>query len=250
MGAAQEALHAADAMIDIITDQVNRRVAENAPTIEKMLAESVARGLKDLPRGTEGIKSAGMNAPTALIAAFNERAEALAQQMRENITSIFGDAITEGFAAAFSGKGIGGAFKALGRTILSGLGQIFMSMGQKMVAASALMQAFQAAIASFFPGAGLIAGIALMALGGAMMGAGGRAGGVGGGTAGTGYGGGSNNAQEEITRVRLMPSWAGDGANVGQRPNVTVNATIVGTQDPRAQRDFMELIHNAERRGL
>jgi hypothetical protein len=251
MGAGTSALHAADEQIKVIMALVNTNVEKNSPTIEKLLQESVAKGLSMVPGAGQGIFTPSPTQGSGMLSAFGVYADALAQRMRENITSIFGDAITEGFAAAFSGRGLGGVFKALARTILQGLGQIFMSMGQKMVAASALMSSFQKAITSFFPGGGLVAGLALMALGGAMMGASGGLGGGGAGSGGGGDGGSSgySNAQEDITRIRLMPSWAG-GEGVSGRNNVTVNATIIGANDPSAQRAITELIRNAERRGL
>jgi hypothetical protein len=178
-----------------------------------------------------------------------EEFDRMAEEMRANLTSVFGDAIIEGFTAAFSGRGIGGIFKALGRSILSGLGSIFMQMGQKMVAASALMQAFQNAIMSFFPGAGLVAGLALMALGGAMMGAGNAIGGGGGG-AGAGAGGnGYYSQREDITRVRLMPGFGSEGSTVTRLNPVILQATIIGTNDPRAQRELQEMIDRGQRRG-
>lgn len=74
---------------------------------------------------------------------------------------------------------------------------------------------------------------------------GGAAGSGGGGYGGTGY----NNTSEEITRVRLMPGWA-QGASITERSSNQYSFTVIGANDPKAQRDIADLVRNAERRGL
>lgn len=250
-GAATEALHAADAMIDVIAQIVNKRIeTEIAPNIEKILQDSVQKGLTELPEGGAGIASAGLNVPTGLLAAFNERADMIAQSMRESIFNIFGDAIYEGFLEAFHGDGIGGIFKSLGKTILSAMGGLFRQLGGVWLAYGATMFKWSAALWNPATSgiAALAIGAALLALGGAL----GAVGNSGGGGFGGGAGGGSgyNSTQADTTRIRLMPGWAGDGASVNQRPSVNVFATIIGKNDPQAQRDITDLMRNAARRGL
>ena len=211
-----------------------------------------------------GVKAGATNLMDSVTELMKQRVQKMLQDMsemanmiRNAIAQTLGNALYNGFVAAFShvgDKGLLGVFKALARTMLSGLGSIFMQMGEKMVMASSIMLAFQAAISSFLPGGGFIAGLALMALGGGMMAAGSvRWRGDPSGAAGSGgysAGSGDNTTQDQVTRIRLMPGWAGQGSDVTTRQAVNVYATIIGANDPQAQRDITSLIRNAGRRGL
>jgi hypothetical protein len=94
----------------------------------------------------------------------------MADQIRSSISHTLGSAIYDGFAAAFSGKGLGGIFKAFGKTILGGLGQIISDQGMIYLEYSGIMQAFTPLLGNPFTAgfAGAAIGAALIALGAAL----------------------------------------------------------------------------------
>ncbi|MDP9176698.1 MAG: hypothetical protein M3O61_03360 [Gemmatimonadota bacterium] len=170
-----------------------------------------------------------------------------ADKLEQDIDQTVGDAIYNGFARAFSGEGIAGLFKGLASTVLSGLGSIFVDMGRKMIAGSAIMLAFKTALLGFLPPAGFVAGAAMIALG-AGMGAAGNAVGGGGRSVTSGYASSSSSRSigEEITRFKFIDRFGSRVVN--PRSSTTHNWTVIGVNDPVAQRHIMELIANAERR--
>lgn len=106
----------------------------------------------------------------------------------------------------------------------------------------------------------LLGGLALVAIGGAMLAYGkalggsarsamGMYGGEGGGIGGLGLGGGPTAPFTPVSRSGVSPM-AGIGAPASTQQSVTVNATIIGPNDPQAQRQIAQLMDNATRRGL
>jgi hypothetical protein len=198
---------------------------------------------------------------TNLIDSANEMMKARAQEMvnamsavantiQYGIAQTLGNAIYQGFAAAFSGKGISGLLKGFAKSILAGIGQTFTQLGQVYLQYGVLMQG----LASFLPNpftagwAGVAIGAALIAMGAALGAVGthsATAGSGGGYSAGLGY----NNTQDQITRIRLMPGWA-QGSDISPRSGNNYQFTVIGANDPQAQRAISELVRNAERRGL
>jgi hypothetical protein len=108
-----------------------------------------------------------------------------------------------------------------------------------------------ASMASMNPATGIAASLALIALGGALKGAarsafgGGGAGGVGGG--GGGYSAPALASTMTMPAAFYGPTSAGS-ANTIERIN-PIAVTIIGPNDPTAQRQMQELIRNADRRG-
>lgn len=238
-----------------LLDEINARVNEKHVllTPEEQMQASVQAELKARVKGATPLTIRGTFADdtNGITDGLKANLQKQADQMRQVIASTFGSAIVDGFRAAFSGKGIGGAFKALGKSILQGLGSIFIQMGEKMVAASALMQAFQKALASFIPGGGLVAGLALIALGAGMSAMGGSSVGGGGGAAGGGYGAYGASRTDDITKIRLMPGYGADqGGKVTAMSPTVNNFTVIGQNDPVAQRQIVEMVTRGQRRGI
>lgn len=159
-----------------------------------------------------------------------------------------GNAIYNGFAAAFSGKGISGLLKSFAKTILAGIGQTFTQLGMVYLQYGVLMQG----LASFLPDpftagwAGIAIGAALVAMGAALGAVGqGKSAGSTGGYSAPSY---SSNS-DQVTRIRLMPGWATESGVTERSPN-NFNFTVIGQNDPQAQREIAGLVRNAERRGL
>jgi hypothetical protein len=93
----------------------------------------------------------------------------------------------------------------------------------------------------------------MVALGAALKGAakaafgGGSQGGGGMGMSTLSVGGGAMQAGGAL---RFVPTTAGQASQMQPRGAVTVNATIIGPNDPTAQRQIAALVDNAARRGL
>jgi hypothetical protein len=179
-----------------------------------------------------------------------EEAQKTADAMRtvqdtitHGMAQTLGDSIYNAFEAAFDGKGVGGVLKAFGKTVLAGVGQIFTQLGMVYLEYGGIMQALSTLLPNPFTAgpAGLAIGAALIAMGGAL-----------GAVANNGSGRGhahsaihSSAAGEQQFRLKFIDR---DGRAVDAQRPVQVNATIIGPNDPRAQRDITQLIENAARR--
>ena len=172
---------------------------------------------------------------------------ALGEQLRDTLAS--------GVASAFEtlatrGATIGDAFGALGATILRGLGDMLVTFGTSLLPVAALFHGLVNALRSLNPVAMTAAAVGLIAIGGMMRGAAGRAfGGIGGGSAPIVAGGGLGGMAGPTTLPGLSfgPTMASSAASVPAAAPVSV--TIIGPNDPQAQRQMQELIRNAQRRG-
>ena len=175
--------------------------------------------------------------------------ERLAQQIQQQIGQTIGNALANGFQAAFAAGGnIGTGIKALMQSVLSGLGSIFMEIGEKALAGMAFIQKISAAIASMNPWVGIPAALGLIALGAVMKGSGGSGG------AGSSYGGSYSSSGNTIVDRGLINPLAPTGpvtspSNIAARPTTVLQATIIGVNDPTAQRQLQEMINKANRRG-
>jgi len=186
---------------------------------------------------------------------FAKPGEAFLKQQAERAkagATVLGDAITEGFAAAFSGKGIGGAFKGFGDSILGAIGGIFEKQGEAMIAASGIFDALLPALSNpFTSGPALFAaGAALVALGATLSAI---SHGAGSGGAGGGTGGGYTQPTSTQGYAVVAPYQPAPGATAttkGMTPSgpVVVNATIIGPDDPQAQRQITKLMQRAQLR--
>jgi hypothetical protein len=114
--------------------------------------------------------------------------EALAAHTQQRLGSSLADALATGITAGFAGGGVKGAFAAAGRTLLAGLGGIFIDLGKTYLEYSGIMQALTPLLGNPFTAgfAGAAIGTALIALGAALEGIGQRGAGGGGGYAGSG----------------------------------------------------------------
>lgn len=163
-----------------------------------------------------------------------------------------------GLAAALSGKN---PLEALGSTLLSGFGAIMQQLGSALIEYGIIMTGLLPFLKNIFTSgpAAIAAGIALTALGAAFATAftsGGRGGRSSGGSGFAFAGGGGIPAgsagftrDERANGIqRTLPSSAGPAPDA--RPVNVFAPTIIGPNDPRAQRALREIWDNANARGI
>ena len=128
---------------------------------------------------------------------------------------------------------------------------MLQQFGTSALLANKLMLKLMVSMGKMNPVAGIAASLGLIALGGALKGAARSAfsggGGGGGSYSAPAMGGGAGGGNMTMPTAFFGPTAAGS-ANTIERIN-PVNVTIIGPNDPTAQRQMQELIRNADRRG-
>jgi hypothetical protein len=174
----------------------------------------------------------------------------LAAALEAHIEQTIGDAVFNGFAAAFSGEGFTGALEAFGKTILAGLGALFVELGQQLIAYGIVMSKLMPFLLNIFTSgpAAIAAGVALVALGSAFTSIASGRGGVGRGTATAGaFREPRLPAPEDFTTRQI--TW-GPGTK-GLRPMPSIGPfQIFGPADPVAQRAIISAVEQGIARGL
>jgi tape measure domain-containing protein len=182
--------------------------------------------------------------------AIDEGGQSIAEKMREALGNAFSNignnVIQQGM------RKIGQWFDD--KAILAGLGKMIANMGLHTTVLGKFLVSIYKTIAKN----PLLSGFALLAIGGAMVAYGNKLGGAASGKAGgfDGYGnglgiGGAPATQPYVFQNRPYQNpMQGMGSTPDARGNVTVNATIIGPNDPQAQRQIADLVNNASRRGL
>jgi hypothetical protein len=166
--------------------------------------------------------------------------------------------IQNGVRAAFEGRGVTGVIRAFGATMLSAVGGIFVELGETYLMYGGIMQGLAALLPNPFTAgpAGLAIGAALIALGTALNGvASGRGRGGGGGGSFSAPGVGGDVFRGIVLNPRAAPV-GGQFAPTGRsgmpataRPVVN-NFTVIGQNDPTAQRQIANMVATATRRGI
>jgi hypothetical protein len=179
-----------------------------------------------------------------------ETTQRLQQSFAGGVVMTFADALAAGFEAAMASKSISEGFKAFGSVLLQGLGGMLQQFGTAALLANKLMIKLMGSMASMNPVAGIAASVALIALGGALKGAARSA--FGGGAppppmTAPAMGGGASGGNMTMPTAYYGPTSAGS-ANTIERIN-PISVTIIGPNDPTAQRQMQELLRNAQRRG-
>lgn len=185
-------------------------------------------------------------------AAFIAEMSALGAQMDKEITNVLSNALASGIENAIATGSIGEGFKSVAAALLGGLGDIVQRLGVAMLPVAALMQKLMESMASLNPYAMAAAAVGLIALGASMKGIARRAvGGVSSGTAAMGgtIGGLGISGGGTITTRQFGTTMAG-AASQSVAPVQPMNVTIIGPNDPNAQRQIATLMDNAARRGL
>lgn len=197
------------------------------------------------------IRASAQEIGSLMNAEFQNNVINTALQLGEQLRQTLGAGIASAFETLVTrGATIGDAFGALGATLLRGLGDMLVQFGTSLLPVATLFHGVVNSLRSLNPVAMTAAAIGLIAIGGMMRGAAGRAfGGVGGGSAPVIAGAGLGGAGGPMTLPGLTfgPTAAATGATMAPRSNIAV--TVIGPNDPSAQRQIQELIRNADRRG-
>lgn len=224
-----------DVRIPGVTTIDQSLVSASADTMAKQLLATVQAGLRRIPPITDDMAE--------LL-----KLERVASSIGEQFGNAVINGIAAGMAAGFASGNWGEAFQTMTGAILVGLGQMAISIGTQSLAFLGFMQTIKDAIMSFMPGLGLPAALGMIALGTLMVGLGssmGR-GRIGGGSGSTVYTQGPTVYTGTVSP--LTPSVAPTSALSPIQP-VTVHATFFGKNDPTAQRELLEMIAQARRRG-
>lgn len=233
--------------------------AERRLAIEKDLADLLKQQSDLAPRvivpipKLDGIVDGIDRHKPEWVDAMVETGKQLGASVAQGLQSTLVSGIQAGMQQLVAGGGIGGAFKAFGGAILSGLGQIFVMIGERALAGLAIMAKVKHAIQAFLPEVGIPLAIGLIAFGTALQAVGGGMGG-GGGSGGRGYGGGGygSSLPEIIDRgVIAAPTGAVARASaVAPRAGDTFHFTILGPNDPQLHRDLAKTVELAKGRGF
>lgn len=177
---------------------------------------------------------------------------ALANRIGSEMASTVARSLSSGFESLFSrGGSLKSGFKAMTGAILEGLGSMFEQIGEQALAGMTFMKAIKDSLLAFAPEIGIPAAIGLIALGAALKGAGSRI-----ASSGSGGGGGSYSASAPsavsgtyYVNPSSPASHTYSAAGMQAAQPVMVNATFIGTRDPKVQRELLEMIRNAQQRG-
>jgi hypothetical protein len=188
-------------------------------------------------------------AASTYLAEMTDFATAIATAFRD----IMVDSFAAGIEAAIATGSITQGFKEFTKTMLSGLGSMLITFGTALIPIGALMEKVRAALLSLSPQGLVAAGIGMIAIGAALRGAataafGGGAPAAGGGSAMMASALGASAAGAMTLPTQFYgPTAAGSSATIAAM--APMNVTIVGPNDPAAQRQMQELMRNAQRRG-
>jgi hypothetical protein len=170
----------------------------------------------------------------------------LGDELSKSLASSF----SKGFEALFSrGGNLKSGFKAMTGAVLEGLGTLFEQVGESALVGLSFMQRIKDAIMGFTPELGIAAAVGLIALGAALHGAGSR-------MASSGSGGGGSYSSSAYAPIihqsyatPAAPGSSPPASSITPRQAVHNYVTIIGPNDPQAQRTFDELQRRSRERG-
>lgn len=181
-----------------------------------------------------------------LIAETEEFTQNLAGTIRGSIASTLGSALRDGFATAFETGSILQGLAAFGKAILAGFGGLLTQLGQTWLEYGILMTSLGTALFNPITSgpAAIAIGAAMVALG-AALGAVGRGGGRSGHSASMRdprYGAGT----QEATTLKFVNR--PDANTRGLTRQQPLHVTIIGENDPKAQRMLQNMLEKGKRR--
>lgn len=174
------------------------------------------------------------------------RVDDLKETLGDGIASSIEGGITSGLEMAIASGNIADGFKAMGQAIIQSMASAMVKVALKAIGFASKLKAIQSFMASH-PALALASAVALLAIARA---AGGGAGGADmtatGGPSGLTYSaaGVSSGATSQIIFGSTSATTA-----AGMQPRSATNVTIIGPNDPTAQRAMQELMAKANSRG-
>lgn len=244
---------------DAILSAQERMMATRTAGLGAGAGSTVVAPLSVTPKVTLNLpQRGGLFDPAVLAeaqAAVNESAAQLRDTLATSLGNSIGDGIAAGFERGFATGRIGEGFKALAGTLLSGLGSAMIQFGMAGKGFATLIAKFKAAAGSLNAPATIAASLALIAGGAALKGVAQAAfGGMGGG------GGGGSAMVTPVTPFGIPMTGQGSTNQIifgqtsattaaGMTPRSATNVTIIGPDDPKAQRAIEELIRKGQTRG-
>ena len=177
----------------------------------------------------------------------------MADVIESGLEQTLGDAIANGLTAAFDTGSLKSFFAEFGKTLLAGFGDILVQLGKILIQYGITMEALRPFLMNIFTAgpAAIAAGVALVALGSAFSSISSGGGGVGRGTATAGaFREPSYGFSQQMTDATRQTVNMGSATTVQPQPTVNYYNTIIGPDDPSAQRQITELLVKAQRRGL
>ena len=183
-------------------------------------------------------------------------AQKLAVELHDTFQESIGTALVGGIVGgiqqAVASGSISDGFKAFGSTMLAGLGDAMVRFGVASEAFAGLMKTILTSLSSLLPGGALVASIAMIGIGAALGGvARGMFGGQRGGSAASirSFGGGGTGFASGIPVTQLVFGSTSATTAAGMQPRTPMNVTVIGPNDPSAQRAIQELMNKANSRG-
>ena len=183
-------------------------------------------------------------------------AQALAVELQTTFQETIGNALVGGIVGgieqAVASGNISDGFKALSSMLLAGIGDAMIKFGTSTAAFSQFMAKITTALTTLNPAAGLAASLALIGVGAALKGAArGMFGGQGGGNAGSiaNFGGNMGGFASATPTTQIIFGQTSATTAAGMQPRQAMNVTIIGPNDPQAQRALQEMMTKANSRG-
>jgi hypothetical protein len=181
-------------------------------------------------------------------------AEALALEMQttfqQTMSAALVGGITGGIEQAIASGSISEGFKAMSSMMLAGLGDAMIAFGTQSATFAGLMKTIMDGLTFLNPETSLVAAIALIAAGSALKGvARGMFGGQKGGAASSVRSFGGNSVAPGLPTTQLVFGSTSATTGSGMNPMTPMNVTVIGPNDPSAQRAIQELMNKANNRG-
>lgn len=191
----------------------------------------------------------------------SKEAKAAADKMHQELYTTFQASIgaalvggvVSGIEQALASGSIGEGFKAMASMMLAGLGDAMIRFGTQSATFAALMETIISGFSFLDPATSLAAALAMIGIGAALKGAargmfGKQSGGSAFSTASFGGGGGGGFGGSLPTTQLIFGSTSATTA-AGMAPRTPMNVTVIGPNDPSAQRAIQELMNKANSRG-
>lgn len=225
---------------------VDRLGLQKAPDLVKQQADELKASIAaEMTRLSTDLADMPIGVDEALLEAV--KVDNLHASLTEGISGALEGGITSGLEMALASGNIGEAFRAMGQAIVSSLAKAMVNVAIAAIKLGTLLEKVRAFM-MLNPAIAVASAVALLALARSM--GGGATGGTMsaiGGAGGLSYGVSGAAAPSVTNPIIFGGTSATTAAGMTARPNM--NVTIIGPNDPTAQRAMQELMNKANSRG-